>query len=230
MKYYYIDLENIGMFGFKGLECLTSNDKVFVFYSKNANTISIDILDKLIQTKCTIEYVHVPIGSNNAAKNAMDFYIITSVFSNIKNRNRECFIISKDRGFDYAIARGKNLGFKNIKRVETIELAINPNKKTTEQTEKQTKAKKLDIPKPNNNKKIKKKEKTLSEKGLEDILRKNLSSNEIKKYRRIISICIIKSNGPRAKNIFYNELVKQLGKNKGLKIYNQIKEDIDELL
>ena len=50
-SYYLIDYENVNKSGFNGIELLTENDCIVVFYTQNANTIPFDLYFKLAETK-----------------------------------------------------------------------------------------------------------------------------------------------------------------------------------
>ena len=202
MAKYYIDLENTRQAAFDGCSRLTKADTIFVFYTKNANTMDIDVLRALAKTKSKINYIRVPLHQNNAAKNGLDFALVTTVFSSPSNKNNLCFIISEDRGYEYAIQRGRELGFKNINLCENIKKALE----------------------------FQNDEVILSQKPeIEKALEARLTQGEAKKHEKYIINSLKKVSGPRAKHEFYNSIVRRMGMQKGLALYNKLKDDFAEL-
>ncbi len=71
MDYYFIDYENVKNLGLEGIEGLSENDTVIIFYSQNANTITFETHKKLLASKANIVFEKVNIGY----KNALDFQL-----------------------------------------------------------------------------------------------------------------------------------------------------------
>ena len=59
MRYYLVDYENVKEEGLEGMENLTSKDCLVIFYSKNANKITINQLQKIQKAKCKVEYIEI---------------------------------------------------------------------------------------------------------------------------------------------------------------------------
>ena len=98
---YLVDYENVK--NLTGISELESTDKVIIFYTKNANTISFDDHLVLNQTSSTIEYKKVTTGNN-----ALDFQL-SSYLGFLIGQNLERFcIISKDNGYKSIIDFWKN--------------------------------------------------------------------------------------------------------------------------
>ena len=55
MTVYLVDFENVRSEGLKGVEELTSEDKVVIFYSKNADAITFDVHTLLSKSPAEIE-------------------------------------------------------------------------------------------------------------------------------------------------------------------------------
>ena len=93
---FFIDFENVHALGFRGVEFLTPEDEVVLFYSKVCMNLEKGILDKLFDSSCSFRIVKV----ENGGHNAMDFYI-TSHISEILGRNYKGHvgIVSHDKGF-----------------------------------------------------------------------------------------------------------------------------------
>lgn len=100
MTYYLIDFENVKSRGMEGVELLTEEDTVCIFYSDNADSMTFDLHRKLNETKANIIYHKVAVGT----KNALDFQLATYLGYLICEQQREgihpnYFIVTKDNGF-----------------------------------------------------------------------------------------------------------------------------------
>lgn len=100
MAYYLIDFENVKSRGMEGVELLTEEDTVCIFYSDNADSMTFDLHRKLNETKADIIYHKVAVGT----KNALDFQLATYLGYLVCEQQREgihpnYFIVTKDNGF-----------------------------------------------------------------------------------------------------------------------------------
>lgn len=100
MAYYLIDFENVKSRGMEGVELLTEENTVCIFYSDNADSMTFDLHRKLNETKADIIYHKVAVGT----KNALDFQLATYLGYLICEQQREgihpnYFIVTKDNGF-----------------------------------------------------------------------------------------------------------------------------------
>ena len=100
MAYYLIDFENVKSRGMEGVELLTEEDTVCIFYSDNADSMTFDLHRKLNETKANIIYHKVAVGTMNA----LDFQLATYLGYLICEQQREgihpnYFIVTKDNGF-----------------------------------------------------------------------------------------------------------------------------------
>jgi len=104
MAYYLIDFENVKSRGMEGVELLTEEDTVCIFYSDNADSMTFDLHRKLNETKADIIYHKVAVGT----KNALDFQLATYLGYLICEQQREgihpnYFIVTKDNGFSLMV-------------------------------------------------------------------------------------------------------------------------------
>lgn len=104
MKYnlatYLIDFENVRSDGLKGINWLSENDIVVIFYSNNADTLTFEAMDLILNSNATIRKFKIARGG----KNALDFQLATYLgFLIQENKNPYFYIISKDNGFHYVI-------------------------------------------------------------------------------------------------------------------------------
>lgn len=107
MSYYLVDFENVKKDGLDGIHKLGKEDKVCIFYSKNADSITFDQHRRLIESKADIEFCKVDVGS----KNALDFQLATQLGYLIANQAADTYyIVSKDKGFEILSGYWKNRG------------------------------------------------------------------------------------------------------------------------
>lgn len=96
MRTFLIDLENVKNQGVIGIEALAAEDRVFIFYSENANSLSIPTIQAMNNSKATIDYVHL----QRSGRNAMDFQIVALLgFLIGSERAGQFCIVSQDNGY-----------------------------------------------------------------------------------------------------------------------------------
>ncbi len=136
-----IDYENVGSGGLKGVENLSSKDKMVIFYKDNS-TITMAAHKKLESTKSEKEYICV----KKSTKNALDFQLVAYIgIMCAKEPENDYAIISNDGGYDaaidflkdYKIARYSTIayskqGAKNVTVNEIMKLAPDYSAKATE--------------------------------------------------------------------------------------------------
>ena len=125
MRNFFIDLENVRSYGLEGILLLKPEDKVYVFYSDNANTLTIPTIESLNESSAQVKYIK----TNYIGANAMDFQIVTLLGASIeKERTGRFYIISHDNGFKSAVkfCEGYFTGYDIVTGVfANILLAIN---------------------------------------------------------------------------------------------------------
>lgn len=99
----YVDFENVHLSGLDGIENLSSKDKVYI-YCRDCDVLRIKSLLKGKKIKSSVECRIV----QGKTKNALDFELISDLFSD--QRSRMKIIVSKDKGYDAAIDRGLRNG------------------------------------------------------------------------------------------------------------------------
>lgn len=96
MTVYLVDFENVRSEGLKGVEQLTAEDKVVIFYSKNANSITFDVHALLSKSSAEIETYRILRGGHNS----LDFQLSTYLgYLVMENSYKKIVIISRDKGF-----------------------------------------------------------------------------------------------------------------------------------
>lgn len=138
MRYFFVDYENVNNNGLKGIESLKKNDKVFILYSENANTLKIDTVKKVRESKALIEFIDIQcLGTN-----ALDFQLCVLLGEQIgkfRGKKLELYIVSKDHGYDtvqngvamllYNKLKEKGISLK-ILRIENIDVILEKSKKS----------------------------------------------------------------------------------------------------
>lgn len=100
MATYLIDYENVKSEGIKGIAQLGENDRVVIFYSHNADTITFEAMDMIFNSKAQVSKYKILCGG----KNALDFQLSTYLGYLIHEAKDSYFyIISKDNGFKHVV-------------------------------------------------------------------------------------------------------------------------------
>lgn len=100
MATYLIDYENVKSEGIKGIAQLSEEDRVVIFYSHNADTITFEAMDMIFNSKAQISKYKILCGG----KNALDFQLSTYLGYLIHEAKDSYFyIISKDNGFKHVV-------------------------------------------------------------------------------------------------------------------------------
>ncbi|MBR6419111.1 MAG: hypothetical protein IKS42_02145 [Oscillospiraceae bacterium] len=100
MRLFLIDYENVNSAGLHGIGQIDKNDRVILFYSHEADTLSFEIMDEMLAANIMPERVCL----ERTGKNALDFQLVTFLgYLIAKNKADEYFIISRDAGYQAAI-------------------------------------------------------------------------------------------------------------------------------
>ncbi len=96
MSVFLIDYENVRTSAFNGLEDLTEEDRVIVFYTANSDNLTFSLMQRLCGAKARIDYLKVACGG----KNSLDFQLCSYLGYLIGTYKDTRFcIISRDKGF-----------------------------------------------------------------------------------------------------------------------------------
>lgn len=96
MSVFLIDYENLHTSAFSGLEDLTEEDRVFIFYTNNSDNLTFSLMERLVKAKAKIEYQKV----NSGGKNSLDFQLCSYLGYLIgTNRDTRFCIVSRDKGY-----------------------------------------------------------------------------------------------------------------------------------
>lgn len=116
---YLVDYENVHTFGLNGIDMLSENDEVIIFYSKNSNAVTFETVQTMLNTNANILFTNVVVGTHDA----LDFQLATFLGYIVAINTRDpwqIIIISKDHGYDVITAFWKEHKNIIINRAESI--------------------------------------------------------------------------------------------------------------
>ena len=131
--YFFVDYENVNVDGMNGIDKLTENCTVIIFYTDHAQTLTFGLHRRMNLSRAEIKFRKVQCGT----KNALDFQLSSYIGYVIgQDENIVCYIVSKDNGFANVVnfwrARGANIQIvtdisvtpkhRSVKRSEVAEL------------------------------------------------------------------------------------------------------------
>ncbi len=102
MAIYMVDYENVYIEGLNGLDQLTEEDTLHIFYTQNRCGLTFALHEQLIKCRAKVELneVAVSIRSGDPVKNALDIQLMMFAGYLIGTcRNTDLFIVSKDKDF-----------------------------------------------------------------------------------------------------------------------------------
>jgi len=102
MAVYLIDYENVYIDGLQGIEKLTEQDSVYIFYTQNRCGLTFGLYQQLISCKAEIHLneVAMSLKNNDPVKNALDIQLMMFLGYVIgQKQHHEIYIISKDKDF-----------------------------------------------------------------------------------------------------------------------------------
>ena len=126
-KFYFVDYENVSRAGLKGIDELGKKDKVYIFYSSYANSLSFNEYESLMKTKAEVVCYEV----STVGKNALDFQLSSFIGYVVgQNDNAVFYIISKDNGYLNVVNfwRTKNIRIQMLNNIEMTPKNVNVKK------------------------------------------------------------------------------------------------------
>ena len=115
-RLYLVDYENVSDAGLVGVNQLSANDLVIIFYGSKVKSIAYESLIAITDSAANIEHMK----AEKTAKNYLDFQLTTYLGYKLgQNSYSEIYVISKDSGFDAVVDFWSQRGY-SIKRQEAI--------------------------------------------------------------------------------------------------------------
>lgn len=129
MNCYLVDFENVNSKGVNGIQQLklTKSDRVVIYYSNNANSLTFELHRELMRLDAEIEYRKITCDS----KNALDFILVCELGRFTALNPDDCYyIVSNDSDYDNVIKYINGHYNCSIKKIKTIsQNIVNVNKK-----------------------------------------------------------------------------------------------------
>ena len=117
---FFIDFENVHNSGLSNLKGLCKDDLIFIFYTANTETITLDNISQLNKSGCKYEMIKVPAGSQSLDMHLISFvgYVI-----GLSGKKYNYVVISKDKDYDNIIGFWKGKCEISIKRQAAINVS-----------------------------------------------------------------------------------------------------------
>lgn len=125
-RFFLVDYENVSDGGLHGFFDLTGDDTVALFYTQNANKISIDFFEIAMRSD---KAAHIAFIKVNPGNQALDLQLASYLGALMASAEDDCafYIVSKDKGFQCLIPFwGAHHGGTPLYQVRSIEDAIHP--------------------------------------------------------------------------------------------------------
>lgn len=124
MAIYLVDYENVYIEGLQGIEELTEEDTLHIFYTQNRCGLTFGLYEKLIHCKAKVELNEVDVSPKNSdpVKNALDIQLMMFMGYLIGSKGTDqLFVVSKDKDFTLGTAF-----FERFIKDESIVLRLVP--------------------------------------------------------------------------------------------------------
>lgn len=102
MNYYLVDYENVKTQGLNGVNKLSEEDTVCIFYSENADSLTFGLHRRLNESKANIIYQRIEVGHKNALDFQLSSYLGYIIHENINNPC-DYYIVTQDKGYESLI-------------------------------------------------------------------------------------------------------------------------------
>lgn len=115
MSVIHMDAENVGQYGYRGVDMLTPEDELVIYYSAPyCNKIRKEYLDQIEASGCRMRTCKLL----NGGKDYLDRYIDTAVGECYANGEKEIGIVSKDHGYQAVIDYYKVMKVEDLRIVK----------------------------------------------------------------------------------------------------------------
>lgn len=216
--YYLIDFENVGNEGMNGCESLTSNDRIYLFYTENVKSIDVNIIGNHGSAKFYV--LKVPVGKQSTDMHLVSF--LGYLIGMNKDSESKYVIVSKDTDYDNVIKFWKEKKKLSVSRAEKITGA---KKKSNNKNNVDNQGQKTDVQTQNvsDTKKdsAEKTKKSQLNNEIQQELKKDKVSAEVTGF---VTSNVLKHIGQKNnKNTVYRIFVDKYGQAQGLDLYKRIK-------
>ncbi len=222
-RHFLIDFENVSDEGLKGFSSLTPEDTVELFYTQNANKITIEFFSGVQALPKHAELRFLPVAAGNQA---LDLQLATYLGHVIADGSAEYCVVSKDKGYEHVIGFWKALKPEvrvvMHKSIADCLSAGTPKPAKAKSSETAAKTKKA-APAAAEAKPAK--TDAAAESGLDPRVKETLTvaGYDTKLVSDVASIVARNSASPQAKSVIHTEIVGVAGQEEGSAIYKLIK-------
>lgn len=125
-RFFLVDYENVSDGGLHGFFDLTGDDTVALFYTQNANKISIDFFEVAMRSDKAANIAFIKVNPGNQA---LDLQLASYLGALMASAEDDCafYIVSKDKGFQCLIPFwSAHHGATPLYQVRSIEDALHP--------------------------------------------------------------------------------------------------------
>ncbi len=117
MRVFLVDFENVKSDGLRCVDCLSEGDQVITFFSKNAESLSMDTYFNLVGSKASFYAVRL----DRTGSNALDFQLVAYLgYLMGTPEHQDVYVISKDHGFYSAATFCRNFLIPQSKYKKTV--------------------------------------------------------------------------------------------------------------
>ena len=124
MAIFLVDYENVYIDGLRGIEELTEEDTLHIFYTQNRCGLTFGLYEKLIHCKAKVELNEVDVSPKNSdpVKNALDIQLMMFMGYLIGSKGADqIFVVSNDKDFTLGTSF-----FERFIKDDSIELRLVP--------------------------------------------------------------------------------------------------------
>ena len=107
-RIFFVDYENVDTNGLDGLTRLTSQDKVYIYYSESHSRMTFGLHRRICESNAEFLYRKI----KDSTKNALDNELMREAEDEISDKSADYYIISKDNGYRGFVKKKVLAGYK----------------------------------------------------------------------------------------------------------------------
>lgn len=128
---YLIDFENVASEGLSGITQLDPEDQVVIFFSNNSKSLSMKMHILIGKSVCHLDYFEAAVGGKNALDHQVSTWLGYLIATEAADRNY--YIVSRDAGYKYlASFWAEREGAPSIRCVDSVKMALRLERKQLE--------------------------------------------------------------------------------------------------
>lgn len=236
---YLIDFENVASEGLNGITQLDPQDQVVIFFSNNSKSLSMKMHILIGKSVCNLDYFEATVGGKNALDHQVSTWLGYLVATGAAERNY--YIVSRDAGYKFVASFWSESDLHpNVRCVDSIKTALRLERR---EAENRPDAEAVELPaepveatvaaeepaqeaKPRKQAKGRQQKKSQNPKKQEDGKLLPELGAMLAPYPGLPEGRLRELIAENKKQALCNTLRKQLGQEKGLALYNEIKKSV----